>query len=96
MPDTLYDCGSTDSLYGEKPQQKPQSASSANPQASGNAPTPADAFNAAVALVENPIGELAAEAFPDDPAQSKFPLGIAIVGSAIVFLLWVNSWDQGK
>lgn len=56
--------------------------------------SPVDAVSAAVNLVANPAG-LLSDVFPADPAQSKLPLGWAIVGACAVAVIFA-SWVEGK
>ncbi len=55
---------------------------------------PQTALISAAELVANPWG-LLSDVFPSDPAQSKLPMPLAVLGLCVVGMIWAN-WVEGK
>ncbi len=95
---SMYDDNDGGDLYEVPQQQQPQQTTTPDlpPQVS-QAPqfAPVDAVNASFNLLSGGGTELLSEILPPNPADSKLPMGLAVLGACIVGILWADSFSRG-
>ena len=93
---SCYDDDDNDDLYpegGQAPQSQPAAAPVpvSSPAA---APSPSDGVVQSLEMIAAGPAALVAEVLPIDPAESKLPIGLAVLGACVAAVIWADSIDK--
>jgi hypothetical protein len=89
---SCYDDSGDMDLYGPAPEIRPTAAPTVQPSVAENAV--GEVLNV-ISSAGNPA-DLLVDVIPPNPADSKLPYGLAVVGACIVGMIWANSISKGK